>query len=155
MAIIARSMFGWPLLAHEQAHSWNGKYRRPAELYSKSDCQGPEPTSLLWVYEGLTEYIGMLLATRAGFNDAAYLRDYLGRVAGDFSHETGRGSTALVDTATENWILRTVEGAWFSLRRGQDYYDEGALVYRAGKRLSEIIENEAPSFQIQISKVSP
>ena len=45
--------FGWPLLAHEQSHSWDGKYRRPAELYSKPDYQGPERTSLLWVYEGL------------------------------------------------------------------------------------------------------
>ena len=50
--------FGWPLLAHEQSHSWDGKYRRPAELYSKPDYQGPERTSLLWVYEGLNEYIG-------------------------------------------------------------------------------------------------
>jgi predicted metalloprotease with PDZ domain len=121
--------FGWPLLAHEQSHSWDGKYRRPAELYSKPDYQGPERTSLLWVYEGLNQYIGMLLATRAGFNDAAYMRDYLGRVAADFANEPGRASTALVDTATENWVLRTVDGGWSSLRRGQDYYDEGALIW--------------------------
>jgi len=70
--------YGWPLLAHEQSHSWDGKYRRPAELYSKPNYQGPERTTMLWVYEGLNEYIGMLLATRSGFNDAAYMRDYLG-----------------------------------------------------------------------------
>jgi predicted metalloprotease with PDZ domain len=121
--------FGWPLLAHEQSHSWDGKYRRPAELYSKPDYQGPERTSLLWVYEGLNEYIGMLLATRAGFNDAAYMRDYLGRIAADYSHEPGRATTALVDTATEDWVLRAFDVAWFSLRRGQDYYDEGALIW--------------------------
>ena len=121
--------FGWPLLAHEQAHSWDGKYRRPAELYSKPDYQGPERTSLLWVYEGLTEYLGMLLATRAGFNDAAYMRDYLGRAAAKFAHEPGRAYTALVDTATEDWVLRSVHGGWSSLRRRQDYYDEGALIW--------------------------
>jgi predicted metalloprotease with PDZ domain len=121
--------FGWPLLAHEQSHSWNGKYRRPAELYSKADYQGPERTTLLWVYEGLNEYIGMLLATRAGFNDAEYMRDYLGRVAADFAHEPGRASTALVDTATENWVLRAFDIGWYSIRRGQDYYDEGALIW--------------------------
>jgi predicted metalloprotease with PDZ domain len=121
--------FGWPLLAHEQSHSWDGKYRRPAELYSKPDYQGPERTSLLWVYEGLNEYIGMLLATRAGFNDAAYMRDYLGRIAADYSHQPGRATTALVDTATEDWVLRAFDVAWFSLRRGQDYYDEGALIW--------------------------
>jgi predicted metalloprotease with PDZ domain len=121
--------FGWPLLAHEQSHSWCGKYRRPAELYSKPDYQGPERTTLLWVYEGLNEYIGMLLATRAGFNDAAYMRDYLARVAADFSHEAGRTATPLVDTATEDWVLRAVDVPWFSIRRSQDYYDEGALIW--------------------------
>ncbi len=121
--------FGWPLLAHEQSHSWDGKYRRPAELYSKPDYQGPERTSLLWVYEGLNEYIGYLLATRAGFNDAAYMRDYLAQAAARFAHEPGRTSTALVDTATEDWVLRTVGGGWAALRRGQDYYDEGALIW--------------------------
>ncbi len=121
--------FGWPLLAYEQSHSWDGKYRQPAELYSKPDYQGPERTSLLWVYEGLNEYIGSLLATRAGFNDAAYMRDYLAQAAAGFAHETGRASTALVDTATEDWVLRTVGDSWAALRRGQDYYDEGALIW--------------------------
>src|SRR6266568_9246541 len=67
--------FGQPLLAHEQSHSWIGKYRRALEMYSKTDYQGPERTSLLWVYEGLNQYAGTLLATRAGFNDAEYARD--------------------------------------------------------------------------------
>jgi predicted metalloprotease with PDZ domain len=120
---------GWPLLAHEQSHSWNGKYRRPAELYSKPDYQGPERTTMLWVYEGLNEYIGMLLATRAGFNDPAYMRDYLGTAASGFALEPGRGTTPLVDTAAENWVLRSVSGGWSSLRRSQDYYDEGALMW--------------------------
>ena len=120
---------GWPLLAHEQSHSWDGKYRRPAELYSKPDYQGPERTTLLWVYEGLNEYIGMLLATRAGFNDPAFMRDVLGHAASGFALEPGRATTPLVDTATENWVLRNVRGGWTSLRRDQDYYDEGALMW--------------------------
>jgi predicted metalloprotease with PDZ domain len=129
---------GWVGFAHEQSHSWDGKYRRPAELYSKTDFQGPERSSLLWVYEGLNEYIGMVLGTRAGFNDAAYMRDYLGRAAADFSLEAGRASTALVDTATESWVLRSPDPAWSSLRRGQDYYDEGALIWlRADVQIRE------------------
>jgi predicted metalloprotease with PDZ domain len=120
---------GWPLLAHEQSHSWDGKYRRPQELYSKRDYQGPERTSLLWVYEGLNEYIGMLLATRAGFNDQAYMRDYLARAAAKFAHEPSRASIALVDTATESGVLRVADRGWSLLRRGDDYYDEGALVW--------------------------
>jgi predicted metalloprotease with PDZ domain len=120
---------GWPLLAHEQSHSWDGKYRRPAELYSKPDYQGPERTTLLWVYEGLNEYIGMLLATRAGFNDQTFMRDVFGHAASGFALEPGRATTPLVDTATENWVLRGVRGGWKSLRRDQDYYDEGALMW--------------------------
>jgi predicted metalloprotease with PDZ domain len=121
--------FGGWLLAHEQSHSWNGKYRRPAELYSKPDYQGPERTSLLWVYEGLNQYIGMLLATRAGFNDETFMRDYFAWEVAYYARQPARASTALVDTATEDWVLRTVDDAWSSLRRGQDYYDEGALIW--------------------------
>jgi len=121
--------FGWVLLAHEQSHSWDGKYRRAAEMYSKPDYQGPERTSLLWVYEGLNQYIGELLATRAGFNDPAYMRDYIGFIAAYYAHQPARASTPLVDTAAESWVLRTTDDAWGSLRRAQDYYDEGALVW--------------------------
>jgi predicted metalloprotease with PDZ domain len=120
---------GWVLLTHEQSHSWCGKYRRPGELYSKPDYQGPERTSLLWVYEGLNEYIGMLLATRSGFNDAAYAHDELARSASTFATEAARAEVPLVDTATENWVLRNVQGGWTDLRRSQDYYDEGALTW--------------------------
>jgi predicted metalloprotease with PDZ domain len=120
---------GSGLLAHEQSHSWDGKYRRPAELYSKTDYQGPERTSMLWVYEGLNQYIGMLLATRSGFNDAEYARDLFGRFAAGYAHQAGRGSTPLVDTATQNWVLRNVEQSWTSIRRNQDYYAEGALIW--------------------------
>jgi len=137
-------MFGFPLLAHEQSHSWCGKYRRPAELYSKPDYQGPERTSLLWVYEGLNEYIGFLLATRSGFNDAEYMRDYLARTTAAFVHETARSSTPLVDTATENWVLRNPVGDWSYLRRGQDYYDEGALIWlRADTIIREKTQDRA------------
>ena len=120
---------GWPLFAHEQSHSWCGKYRRPAELYSKTDFQGPERTTLLWVYEGLNEYIGMLLATRAGFDDPAYMREYLARTTAEMIEEPGRKYTPLVDTATDNWVIRSVSSGWSSIRRGQDYYDEGALAW--------------------------
>jgi predicted metalloprotease with PDZ domain len=122
--------FGWILLAHEQSHSWCGKYRRPAELYSKPDYQGPEHTSLLWVYEGLNQYIGLLLATRAGFNDASYARDELARTTTLLSNRSARAEIPLVDTATEDWALRNsfLDG-WNDFRRGQDYYDEGALIW--------------------------
>jgi predicted metalloprotease with PDZ domain len=145
--------FGWVLLSHEQSHSWCGKYRRPAELYSKPDYQGPERTSLLWVYEGLNTYIGMLLATRAGFNDATYAREMLANTATYLSNRPARSEIPLVDTATEDWVLRNsdVDG-WNDLRRGQDYYDEGALIWlradtiirqqtHGGKSLDDFLRN--------------
>lgn len=120
---------GAPVLAHEQSHSWVGKYRRPAELYSKPHYQGPERTSLLWVYEGLNTLVATVLATRAGFNDAAYARDQLAAIAAQSVHQPARASVALVDTATEAWVLRGVPGGWTSLRRGQDFYQQGAMVW--------------------------
>jgi predicted metalloprotease with PDZ domain len=120
---------GSSLLAHEQSHSWVGKYRRAGEMYSKNDYQGSERTSLLWVYEGLNQYVGYLLATRAGFNDAGYARDSFANWAALFAHQPARSSVALVDTAAENWIIRNVDRAWSMLRRSQDYYQEGALIW--------------------------
>lgn len=72
----------------------------------------------------------MLLATRAGFNDPTYARDELARSASSFAHQQARAEIPLVDTATENWVLRNsfLDG-WNDLRRGQDYYDEGALTW--------------------------
>jgi predicted metalloprotease with PDZ domain len=109
--------FGWGLLAHEQSHSWCGKYRRPEELYSKPDYQGPERTSLLWVYEGLNQYIGMLLGTRAGFNNAMYARDELARTITYLSSRLARADIPLVDTAAEDWVLRNTHmDGWNDLR---------------------------------------
>jgi predicted metalloprotease with PDZ domain len=121
--------FGVSLLAHEQSHSWVGKYRRAAEMYSRPDYQGPERTSLLWVYEGLNQYIGLVLATRSGMNDAAYARDNLAGWAAFMAYSPGRAFTTVADTATQNWVLRSVDNGWRSLRRSQDYYIEGALMW--------------------------
>jgi predicted metalloprotease with PDZ domain len=119
---------GAHLLAHEQSHAWVGKYRRPADLYSKPNYQGPEQTSLLWVYEGLNSYVSTVLATRAGFNDAEYAREMLAAWAASFQYQKVRATTPLVDTAVESRAVRS-PGPWRGLHRAQDYYFEGALVW--------------------------
>lgn len=114
--------------AHEYTHSWNGKYRRPAGL-ATSDFQQPMRTQLLWVYEGLTEYLGFVLAARSGLYGQEISRENFAAIA-DWAHnQTGRQWRSLEDTATAAPHLYSAPGEWSSRRRGVDFYDEGALLW--------------------------
>ena len=116
------------LLAHEFTHSWNGKYRRPAGLVA-SDYQTPLKGELLWVYEGLTQYLGVMLAARSGFWTPERLREYLAITAATLNDWPGRTWRDLQDTAISAQILygAPLEGA--SRRRSVDYYDESTLIW--------------------------
>lgn len=121
---------GWVagLLPHEFAHSWCGKFRRPAEM-CVPNFHAPQPTKLLWVYEGLTTYLGDILTVRAGLMTAQDYREYLAITLSDQLHRKGRKWRPLEDTATAGHLLRTPSTHWSELRRDQDYYAEGALVW--------------------------
>jgi predicted metalloprotease with PDZ domain len=89
----------------------------------------PEHTSLLWIYEGLTQYLGEVLTVRSGLLTTA---EHLPRFASKLDwlmHQDGRRWRALEDTAVASWLNRAHSAAWESLRRGQDYYDEGLVVW--------------------------
>ena len=117
------------LLPHEFTHSWNGKYRRPAGL-ATSNYQKPMEGDLLWVYEGLTEYLGDVLAARCDIWSPAIYRDRLATVAGYLNDARfGRTWRDLQDTATMAQVLYNVGGAYDNDRRGTDYYDEGELLW--------------------------
>lgn len=116
------------LLAHEYAHSWNGKYRRPA-IELSADYQTPMEGNLLWVYEGLTQYLGGLLATRSGLWTPEYYRENVATIAGRFDVQPGRTWRPLSDTATAAQIVFGSSSAWESLRRGTDFYDESVLLW--------------------------
>jgi predicted metalloprotease with PDZ domain len=116
------------LLAHEYAHSWNAKYRRPVQLVT-ADYQQPWDTNLLWVYEGLTNYLGAILPARAGLWKAEDYRDSLAADAAALDHQRGRDWRPLVDTAVSYQILAGVSDAWRAWRRGADFYDEGTLLW--------------------------
>jgi predicted metalloprotease with PDZ domain len=116
------------LLAHEYVHSWNGKYRRPAGLLSP-DYQKPMDDSLLWVYEGLTEFWGTVLPVRAGLETAAQYREMLAAVAGTFDVQPGDRWRPLADTAVEAPVLYDVPEAWESSRRGTDFYEASELLW--------------------------
>ncbi|MGH8275654.1 MAG: M61 family peptidase, partial [Steroidobacteraceae bacterium] len=116
------------LLAHEYVHSWNGKYRRPAGLLSP-DYQQPMDGSLLWVYEGLTQFWGTVLPVRAGLVKPASYREMLASVAGTFAIEPGDRWRPLADTAVAAQILYDAPDAWQSSRRGVDFYEASELLW--------------------------
>jgi len=116
------------LLAHEMAHSWCGKYRRPADLASAPYLE-PQETDLLWVYEGLTEYLSWVLATRSGLLTAEQSRAWLADGAATMESHRGRSWRPLVDTAISAPLLSQAGTQWGSWRRGTDYYTEGALLW--------------------------
>jgi predicted metalloprotease with PDZ domain len=115
------------LLAHEFAHSWNGKFRRPADL-TVPYYQEPMKTDLLWGYEGLTDYLGPLLAARSGLWTPEQYREYLASIAAQLGPgRPGRTWRPLIDTAVGVPGMRG--RGWLSWRRSVDYYDEGDLLW--------------------------
>jgi predicted metalloprotease with PDZ domain len=124
---LRRVAFG-DLLPHEYTHSWNGKYRRPVGL-STPDFQQPMKGELLWVYEGLTQYFGKLLAARSGIWSPDDFRDNLAALSAELAHRPGRQWRPLQDTAAGAQILYESPLQWSSWRRGVDFYDEGALIW--------------------------
>lgn len=116
------------LLSHEFTHSWNGKYRRPVGLY-QPDFATPQQGAMLWVYEGMTEYLGNVLAARSGLKTQAQYRDVLALTAAGLDFRPGREWRPTEDTAVAASILRGRNQAWANWRRGQDYYFEGELLW--------------------------
>jgi predicted metalloprotease with PDZ domain len=116
------------LLSHEFTHSWNGKYRRPYNLY-QDDFSKMQQGSLLWVYEGMTQYLGNVLAARSGLKSQAAYRDMLAFSAAQLDYKSGREWRPTEDTAIAASILRSEGPAWSNWRRGQDYYQEGELFW--------------------------
>jgi predicted metalloprotease with PDZ domain len=114
------------LLPHEYVHSWNGKYRRPADL-STPDYQQPMQDDLLWVYEGLTSYLGDVLTARSGLLNPDQERDDIALTAAALDHTPGRAWRNLQDTADAAPQVYFTSRAWHSWRRGVDFYDEDVL----------------------------
>ena len=116
------------LVPHEFTHSWNGKYRRPAGL-ATPNYQEPMIGDLLWVYEGLTQYLGTVLAARSGLWTDEQYREALAGTAAALDHRAGRTWRPLEDTARSVQTLRMMGSQWQNWRRGLDYYPEGELIW--------------------------
>lgn len=116
------------LFPHEFAHAWNGKFRRPADMIMV-DYQTPQQTRLLWVYEGLTNYFGWLMAVRSGLMSPDEAHDYLAMTAARMTNTKARGWRPLDDTAAAASTLFDATRSWRSARRAVDFYDEGTLLW--------------------------
>jgi predicted metalloprotease with PDZ domain len=120
------------LLPHEFVHSWNGKFRRPADL-TTPDFEKPMETDLLWGYEGLTDYLGPMLAARSGLWTPEQYREFLASISASLGPgRPGRTWRPLLDTASGEAMGGgggPGRGGWLNWHRGTDYYDEGDLVW--------------------------
>ena len=116
------------LLPHEMVHSWNGKYRRPAGI-ATPNYQQPMKTELLWVYEGLTEYLGEILTARSGLWNSTNYTQHLAREAAMLENQRGRDWRPLVDTTDAAHLLYSARDEGTSWRRSVDFYPEGNLIW--------------------------
>jgi predicted metalloprotease with PDZ domain len=119
---------GRDLLTHEFTHSWNGKYRRPADLWTPN-YNVPMRDSLLWVYEGQTQFWGFVLAARSGLMPAADVLAEFARAAAFYDTLPGRAWRPLIDTTMDPIIQARRPQPWPSWLRGEDYYSEGMLIW--------------------------
>ena len=118
------------LLPHEYTHSWNGKFMRPAELW-QPNFERPEHTQMVWVYEGLTVYLGDMLTARSGLWSPDTWRQAVAYRAAVMAHRTGREWRPLIDTTDAAQLLYGSPSAWANWRRQTDFYREGQLLWLA------------------------
>ena len=116
------------LLPHEFAHAWCGKYRRPKGM-NTPDYMRTKDTELLWVYEGMTQYLGYLLKIRSGLQETEDFVDDVAGILGGLINQKGRQWRPLRDTEVSAYTLRGGSKHWGFLRRSQDYYREGAMLW--------------------------
>jgi predicted metalloprotease with PDZ domain len=116
------------LLPHEMVHSWNGKYRRPAGL-ATPDYQKPMKDNLLWVYEGLTTYLGNVLTARCGLWTTSQFHQELALIAADMDFQPGRKWRPLSDTTDAAQLLYEAPRRGAARRRSVDFYPEGLLIW--------------------------
>lgn len=132
------------LLSHEFTHSWNGKFRRPAGL-ATGNYSTPQKGNLLWVYEGLTQYLGKVLAARSGLYTPEQFRDNLANVAALIVHRPSLSWRPLQDAADEAQLLYYTREDYDSWRGSVDFYDEGELLWLEADAIIRQLTNNKKS----------
>ncbi len=116
------------LLPHEFTHSWDGKFRRGADLWTP-DYRTPMRDSLLWVYEGQTQFWGYVLGARSGLVSKQEALDAYALILANAQLTRGREWKPLIDTTNDPTIAQRKPKGWSSWQRSEDYYNEGLLVW--------------------------
>ncbi len=130
------------LLGHEYTHSWDGKFRRPADLWTPN-FNVPMRDDLLWVYEGMTQYWGNVLTARAGMRTPEQTREIFARVAANYAISPGRQWRPLVDTTNQPIVSQRRPVGWVSYQRPEDYYEEGMLIWLdADTKIRELTDGQ-------------
>ena len=118
------------LLPHEFNHSWDGKYRRPADLWTPN-FNVPMQDSLLWVYEGQTQFWGYVMAARSGLWNEDQAHDMLAYVAA--TYDRGRPGLAswrnLQDTTNDPIIAQRAPLPYRNYQASEDYYSGGQMIW--------------------------
>jgi predicted metalloprotease with PDZ domain len=123
-----KKLSGTDVIPHEFGHSWNGKFRRGADL-NTPNYNEPMQDSLLWVYEGQNQYWGQVLGARSGMRTPENVRDGLASLAAGYQMSAGRQWRSLLDTTNQPIVSDRDPQAWRSYQRGEDYYSEGQLIW--------------------------
>ncbi len=140
------------LLPHELVHSWNGKFRIGADSWTP-DFRTPKRNSLLWVYEGQTQFWGHVLEARSGMTSKQDKLDSLAAIAASLDSRPARTWRSLDDTTNDPIISARKPKGWLSWQRSEDYYNEGLLIWveadaiiREGTRGSRGMDDFARAF---------
>ena len=116
------------ILPHEYTHSWNGKFRRPSDLWTPN-YNVPMQDSLLWVYEGQTQYWGFVLAARSGLVSVSDSLEHLATTAAALDTRAGRSWRNLQDTTNEPVVSLRGHQDWNDWQRSEEYYNEGMMIW--------------------------
>jgi predicted metalloprotease with PDZ domain len=136
-----RRLMAADLFSHEFTHSWNGQYRRPVGL-ATPDFQQPMLGDLLWVYEGMTDYLGTVLAARSGLYTQTQAHEKLASLASMLDHRAGRTWRSLENSSRAVQVLYFSPPQWVSYRRGTDFYTESVLIWlEADVTIRKLTEN--------------
>jgi len=116
------------LLPHEFTHSWNGKFRRPADLWTP-DYRTPMQDTLLWVYEGQTQFWGYVLEARSGIASKQDILDALATTAAYYQNSPAKAWRTVEDTTNDPAISQRRPKAWRNYQWSEDYYEAGKLTW--------------------------